>query len=149
AVYKLLSDAPSSVLGDMLSRGLNQQRTALALAALQVLGERGDKDTTALMTKALDYADQQVQIAAANALLRSPVPIPAEVKAKIVTILRRAAAADPGVPSNAKGTALIADPNKLRADAVGRLLRGLGYNIEVYTTGRDLLRRVVRASDYD
>ena len=64
-------------------------------------------------------------------------------------ILRRAAAADPGVPANAKGTALIADPNKCRADATALLLRGLGYNVEVFTTGRDLLRRVARASDFD
>jgi CheY-like chemotaxis protein len=149
AVFKLLSDAPASVLGDMLARGLNRKRTALVVASLQALGERGDKDTTSLMVKALDYADPQVQIAAANALLRSPVPIPAEVKAKIVTILRRAAAADAPALPDMKGTALVTDPNRLRGDDVAALLRGLGYNVEVFTTGRDLLRRVARASDFD
>ena len=29
------------------------------------------------------------------------------------------------------------------------LLRGLGYNVEVFSTGRDLLRRIARASDFD
>ncbi len=159
AVFKLLSDAPSAVLNDQLNRGLNQKKTALVLAMVQVLGERGDRDAAtppagnpprpALLVKALSYPDPQVQIAAANALLRSPVPVPPEVKGQIVDILRRAAGADPGVPANAKGTALIADPNKLRADAIANQLRGLGYDVEEFLTGRDLLRRVGRASDFD
>jgi CheY-like chemotaxis protein len=159
AVYKLLSDAPSAVLNEQLNRGLNQKKTALVLAMLQVLGDRGDRDAAtppagtppkpSLLAKALTYPDPQVQITAANALLRSPVPVPPELRGLIVDILRRAAAADPGVPANAKGSALLADPNKQRADSIAVLLRGLGYDVEVFTTGRDLLRRVGHASDFD
>jgi CheY-like chemotaxis protein len=159
AVFKLLSDAPSAVLNEQLNRGLNQKKTALVLAMIQVLGDRGDRDAAtppagnpprpALLVKALSYPDPQVQITAANAVLRSPVPVPPEVKGQIVDILRRAAGADPGTPANAKGTALIADPNKIRADSTAVLLRGLGYDVEVFLSGRDLLRRVDRASDFD
>jgi len=159
AVFKLLSDAPSTVLGDLLNGALNRKKTALALAMLQVLGDRADRDAAtppagtvvkpSLLVKALSFPDPQVQFAAANALLRSPVPVPPAVRGQIVDILRRAAAADPGTPSNSKGTALITDPNKIRADASAVLFRALGYDVEVFTSGRDLLRRVARASDFD
>ncbi|MBA4187863.1 MAG: hypothetical protein C0467_07580 [Planctomycetaceae bacterium] len=149
AVFKLLSDTPSPVLADLLSRGLNQKKTGLAVAMIQVLGDRADKTVSTLLVKALTYPDPTVQIVAADALLRSPVPVAPEVRGKIVEILRRAAAgADASTPP-AKGTALIADPSKFRADATGVLFRGLGYDVEIFTTGRDLLRRVARSSDFD
>ncbi|HJZ57053.1 MAG TPA: hypothetical protein VKE74_18935, partial [Gemmataceae bacterium] len=61
----------------------------------------------------------------------------------------RAAASDPGVPANAKGQVLIADPKRQRADESAVLLRGLGYDVEIVITGRDLLRRIARSSDFD
>lgn len=159
ATFKLLSDAPSGTLGELLNFGLNRKKTALVLAMLQVLGDRGDRDAAtppagaparpSLLVKALSYPDPQVQFAAANAILRSPVAPPSEVRGQIVDVLRRAAGADPGVPSNAKGTAFLADPSKTRSDAVAFLLRGLEYNVEVFRTGRDLQRRIARASDFD
>jgi CheY-like chemotaxis protein len=158
AVYKLLADAPSVVLADQLNRGLNQKKTGLALAMLQVLGDRDDRSVAtppagatskpSLLVKALSYPDPQVQFAAVNALLRSPVPVPLDYRPQIVDILRRAVGADASSDSPT-GTALLADPNKIRADSVAYLLRGLGYHVEVVTTGRDLLRRIARSSDFD
>ena len=147
ATFRLLSDAPSTTLNDLLNFGINRKKTALVLAMLQVLGDRADRDAAtppagpprpSLLVKALGYPDPQVQFAAADALLRSPVPVPPEVRGQIVEILRRAAAVDAGAPANAKGTALLADPNKRRSDAVALLLRGMGYDVEVFRTGRDL-----------
>ncbi|HSQ58458.1 MAG TPA: hypothetical protein VLM40_22245, partial [Gemmata sp.] len=43
AVYKLLAEAPSTVLNDLLNQGLNQKRTPLVLSMIQVLGTRGDR----------------------------------------------------------------------------------------------------------
>lgn len=159
ATFRLLSDAPSTTLNDLLNFGINRKKTALVLAMLQVLGDRADREAAtspagtpprpSLFVKALSYPDPQVQFAAADALLRSPVPAPPEVRGQVVEILRRAAAADAGAPANTKGTALLADPNKRRSDAVALLLRGLGYNVEVFRTGRDLQRRIARASDFD
>jgi CheY-like chemotaxis protein len=159
ATFRLLSEAPSGTLGEILNFALNRKKTALVLAMLQVLGDRGDRDAAtppagtparpSLLVKALTYPDPQVQFAAANAILRSPVPAPPEVRGQIVDILRRAAAADPGVPSNAKGTALLADPSRNRSDLTAHLLRGLDYNVEIFRTGRDLQRRIARASDFD
>src|SRR5262249_32942920 len=157
AVFKMLSDAPSTVLIDQLNRGLAQKKTGLVLAMIQVLGDRGDRDAAtppagtppkpSPLVEALSYPDPQVQPAAANAPLGSPVPVPQEIRGQIVDILRRAAGADPGMPSGSKGMALIADPNKTRSDGLAFLLRGLGYDVEVFTTGRDLLRRITRSSD--
>jgi CheY-like chemotaxis protein len=148
AVFKLLSDAPGPVLDDLLTRGLSKKKTGLVLAMIQVLGERAEKASLSELVKALDYPDPAVQIAAANALLRSPTAVPPAAKGKIVDILRRAAATEGPVPE-AKGTALIADPNRHRADDAANLFRGLDYRVEVFTNGRDLLRRVARSSDFD
>lgn len=159
AAYKLLSDAPSETLGDLLSRGLNEKRTPLVLATVQLLGDRADRlaatptagvgGQPALLVKALTYPDHAVQFAAAAALLRAPVPVPADARPLIVETLRRALAADPGAPGEAKGTALVADPNRFRAEATAGHLRALGYTVEQFPTGRELLRRVARASDFD
>lgn len=154
--YRLLSAAPSGTLVDLLVRGLNEKRTPLVLAMTQVLGDRADRtaatalpDKASPLVRALSYPDPAVQFAAASALLRSPVAVPAAVKPQIVDILRRAASADPGAPGESKGTVLLADPVKYRADTNALLLRGLGYTVEQLHTGRELMRRIARASDFD
>jgi CheY-like chemotaxis protein len=159
AVYRLLAEAPSALLNDLLARGLNEKRTPLVLAMVEVLGARADRQAAtppagptprpSLLVRALSYPDQSVQFHAATALLRSPVAVPLEVKPRIVDILRRAAATDPLAPGEAKGTVLLADPAPVRADNNSLLLRGLGFNVEQFVTGRDLLRRVSKASDFD
>ncbi|VTR98005.1 transcriptional regulator : HEAT repeat-containing protein OS=Singulisphaera acidiphila (strain ATCC BAA-1392 / DSM 18658 / VKM B-2454 / MOB10) GN=Sinac_0176 PE=4 SV=1: Response_reg [Gemmata massiliana] len=157
--YKLLADAPSSLLTELLTRGLNEKRTALVLATVQALGDRADREAAtppagtagkpSLLVRALSYPDHAVQFAAATALLRSPVPVPASAKPAIVEALRRAAATDSGKVGSAKGTVLLADPSKFRGDANASILYGMGYDVEQFTSGRDLLRRVARASDFD
>ena len=154
AVYQLLSEAPSSLLTDLYDQALSQKRTAQILAYTQVLGDRADKDAAgprpgnkpSLFVRALNYPDPRVQLAAASAILRSPMPVESGVRARIVDVLRRAAGAEGGGP---KGSALVADPNRMRADNTSSILRGLGYDVEHFATGRDLLRRVARASDFD
>lgn len=164
AAYALLASAPTEVLHDLLDQGLNQKRTAQVLALTQALGDRADKTAAgprpapagaapglrpSLFARGLEYPDPRVQLAAANALLRSPIPVDPKVRGRIVEILRRAAAADAGVPGTARGKALVADPNRQRADSSVVILRGLGYDVEYFATGRELLRRVAKASDFD
>ncbi|HEY2911682.1 MAG TPA: hypothetical protein VGI99_15625, partial [Gemmataceae bacterium] len=43
AVYRMLSDAPSRVLADLLDRGLVEKRTGLVLALVQSIGDRAEK----------------------------------------------------------------------------------------------------------
>lgn len=148
-VYKMLADAPPTVLADLLSRGLVEKRTGLVLALTQAIGDRAEKGNQKLLERSLDYGDPRVQLAAANALLRSPTPVDARLRGKIVDILRRAAGADPMALPTAKGQALIADPNRQRADDAAIWFRALGYETEIFTNGRDLLKRTSRASDFD
>jgi CheY-like chemotaxis protein len=158
-VYKLLADAPSATLNDLLARGLAEKRTQLVLAMVQVLGDRADRlaatppagptPKPSLLLKALSYPDPAVQFAAATALLRSPVPVPLDVRPTIVDILRRAAGMDPGMGGESKGTALLADPGMFRADANSLVIRSFGFTVEQFPTGRDLLRRVAKSSDFD
>ncbi len=159
AVYQLLSDAPSQTLIALLSRGLTEKRTTLVLAMVQVLGDRADREAatppagtggkSSLLVRTLSYPDHAVQFAAATALLRSPVPVPVSAKPAIIEILRRAAATDPGKVGESKGTVLLADPGKFRSEANAVLLRGFGFEVEQFTNGRDLLKRIARASDFD
>ena len=44
---------------------------------------------------------------------------------------------------------LLADPGKYRSDANALLLRSFGFTVEQFGSGRDLLRRVAKASDFD
>lgn len=159
ATFQLLAEAPSPILADLLNAGLNRKKTALVLAMVQVLADRADRDAAtppagtpsrpSLLVRALSYPDPQVQFWAATALLRSPVDVPTEARGPIVDILRRAAGADAGLPANTIGTALLVDPSKTRADLVAHLLHGVGLHVEMFTTGRDLLRRIGHASDFD
>lgn len=157
AVYKLLADAPLAVLAELLDRSLFEKRTALVLALTQALGDRSEKvpatapgpDRPSLFERSLNYPDARVQLAAANGLLRSPVPVNPKLRGRVLEVLRRAAAVDAGVPGTIKGQALLADPNRQRADNVAIFLRALGYDVEIFSNGRDLLRRVARASDFD
>ena len=155
-VYRMLADAPAGVLNDLLDRAYAEKRTALVLALVQALGDRADRAAAASapnrpsrFERGLDYPDPRVQFAAANALLRSPVPIDGRVRGRVLDVLKRAAAADPGVPGGAKGQALLADPDRRRSQDTAVMLRQIGYDVEVFGTGRDLLRRVARASDFD
>ncbi len=159
--YKLLADAPSPLLADILDEALAQRRTALALGLTQALSDRADRSVAqptrgsgakarpALLVRMLDEPDVRLQLAAANGLLRSGVPVDPAVRGRVLEVLRRAAAIDAGVPPEAKGQALIVDPNKLRGDSLAALLRGSGYAVEQYTAGRDVFRRVARSSDFD
>lgn len=154
AVYRLLADAPAAVLADQLDKALADKRTALAVALTRALGDRAEAappvagtPKPSLYERALAYPDPRVQLAAANALLRSPTPVDPRLRVRIVDVLKRAAAASPD--PGGKGRVLLADPDRRRADDTAARLRDLGYAVELFGTGRDLLRRAARAADYD
>ena len=91
-----------------------------------------------------------MQLAAAIGLLKAPGPANHGKSARVVEVLRRAAAAE-SPPEGAKelGRALIADPGDARSEKMATYLRRLGYATERFQTGRELLRRVAHSADYD
>lgn len=164
--YQLLAAAPSEMLIRLLEQALAEKKTALAFALTQGLADRAEKAAThpteittatggkalkpAVLGKALEYPDPRVQLAAAIGLMRVPGP-PLHGKAgRVVEILTQAAGAEPpAAGTTSKGRAIVADPNDIRADNVREYLTDLGYVTERVKTGRDLLRRVGRATDLD
>jgi CheY-like chemotaxis protein len=158
AAYQLLSATPGIVLFNELEFGLRGKRTALVLGTLTALSERFTKtpkptNAKTLLTpilEALDYPDPRVQFAAANLILRAPGVTDMVPHAKIVEILRRALAADEsGMPEGKIGRALVVDPDVIRGEQTVAVFKDAGLAAERLATGRELLRRVNKASDAD
>lgn len=162
ASYTLLSAAPSPLLIDLLDEAIRDKRTALAFGVAHALGDRAERAAAepstrpggdsrpAVLVRALDYPDDRVQLAAAVALLKVPVSRPTGANSRVVDILRRALAADPGNTSaESKGKALVVDPSPLRSARVAGMLRQIGYAVEITTTNRDMIRRIHRSADID
>ena len=157
-LFRVVVAAPSEQLINLLNEALTAQRTALALGLTQVLAVQADRTAATgsspgkpgVYVRALDYPDSRVQFAAAIGLLRAPIPADHGKSARVVDILRRALAADSTPPGPKEmGRALLADPQDQRAEKVASYLRQLGYATERFATGRDLMRRVNKAADFD
>ena len=166
AVYQLLAATPTDVLIRMLDVAMRDRRSALAFALTQGLADRADRAASVptkvslpdgkvvvkppILSRALDYPDPRVQIAAAIGLLRAPGKPLHDRQAKIIEVLSRALNSETPPPgASEQGRALIGDPNDNRAAKLESYLRELGYSTERAVTGRDLLQRVKSASDID
>jgi CheY-like chemotaxis protein len=154
-VTTLLASAPAETLNDLLISALSENRTALAYGLTQALGNRSEKsaaisskDRAAPLVKALNYSDPRVQLAAATAILKMPA-VEHGANARIVEVLSRAANTEAGSSADTKGKALVVDPVAGRGDRVATLVRGLGYDVEVFGTGRGLFKRINRSADFD
>jgi len=91
-----------------------------------------------------------VQFAAAVAILKSPAVVTHGQSARIVDILRRALAGEvDGSGAGKIGRVLIADPDAARGNKLAASFRTAGFTAERLATGRDLIARIARASDYD
>ena len=147
----ILASADSATLNSILTQALDAKRTALALGATQILAARFDKDAAkGPFLQALDYPDARVQLAAAIGLLKVPGSVPGAKAARIVDILRRAAAVEaPPEGKTELGRAFVADPSDRRGARLARYLKDLGYGTERFATGRQLATRLRAASDAD
>jgi CheY-like chemotaxis protein len=164
ALYQIVASAPYELLAEVLDRALRENRTTVALGALQVLADRAVPEAArpftraedgkavvvrpALLVRALNYPDRRVQIAAADALLRIPGPPIHGANPRVVEVLRDALVEEPASGAPEKPRALLGDPTPLHADALGRLLRRVGFEVEVVGTGKDLLRRIHQRPDF-
>jgi CheY-like chemotaxis protein len=107
-------------------------------------------DNPSPLVRALSYDDPRVQFAAAVALIRQPGPPTHGKQARVVDILRQALGADvDGSGAGTLGRALIADTDPVRGEGLAQMFREAGYAAERYATGRQLVARLSRASDYD
>jgi CheY-like chemotaxis protein len=156
-VYDLLASANPDTIAALLDKAIKENRRRVILAAVQALGDRAETKASrpaaavqpALLVKALDYPDRRVQLAAAEALLRLPGPPAHDAGSRVVNVFRKALAAEPEAGDGGKPKVLIGDPDKVRAEAIGRLVEKAGYTPVTAHTGRDVLRRLNKAADID
>src|SRR5207244_10165283 len=85
----------------VLKKALAEDRLPVILAAAAALGDeaevralRAAGSEVPVLARALDYPDRRVQLTAAEAVLRIPLPPSAAAAARVVDILGRALAAD-------------------------------------------------------
>jgi CheY-like chemotaxis protein len=164
-LYSVLITAPYSLVNDLLEQALREKRISMAVALIQILGDRaevkaakpsevaggsGDKPEArpSLLMKAMDYPDRRVQFAAVDALLRTPGPFARERAAQIVKVLSGFLQADPPEPGS-KPKAMIGDFDRARAEALAQVARQVGFEVVVARTGKDLLRRLQEKQDID
>lgn len=166
AAYQLLAAAPSPMLIRLLDQAMRDQKTAQVFALAQGLADRAEKlavsptvvdlpdgkqvEKPAVLVRALDYPEPRVQLVAAIGLLRTPGAAAHGKNARVVEILKRFAGAEPPAAGTTNtGRALVVDPNDHRGERIGGLLKDLGYVTERLPSGRELVRRVNRAADFD
>jgi CheY-like chemotaxis protein len=150
-VKDLLSSVSSELLIAVLNRALAEHRLSVILAATRGLGDlaevRAAKQSPGgsppVILRAMFYPDQRVQIAAADASLRIPVTASPTASARVVEILRRTIGGDE------LRKVLVADMNEDRANAVAAAVKKAGFEPVVVRTGKEVLRRLTRASDVE
>jgi CheY-like chemotaxis protein len=153
-VYQLLATVSPELLLAALDRALTDQRVPVILGTLRALGDLAEvrairptgKGQPGLV-RALYFPDRRVQMAAADALARIPAPPPPGASARVVEVLRRALAGEPGTTAKAK--VLIGFTNPDFAAKVADSVRQAGYEPVTVHTARDVVRRLNQAADVD
>jgi CheY-like chemotaxis protein len=153
-----LSTASYDLLANILEDAIRKNKTPVVLSVTRTLGERAEARAIrptivdgriarpALLVRALDYPDARVRFAAADAILRIPgQPIHGRAD-QVVKVLGAALTAEP-----LEGTkkALLGDSDVDRAHAVASLLQRVGFQTEVVSTGRMMMRRLQDKGDFD
>jgi hypothetical protein len=149
-VKELLATVNPDLLIAALDKGLSERRLGVVLGLTRALGEQADAKAARpqsqgqpVLVKAMSYPDRRVQYAAADALLRIGGRPAAQSSGRVVDVLRRAATLD------AKPRALVADFNKQRGEAVGNVIKEVGFDPVIVQTGRQLMDRLKLAGDID
>jgi CheY-like chemotaxis protein len=157
AVSELLGSVSPALVSTVLERALRENRVPVILAAVRDLGARDDVAAlrplargTPPLLRALYYPDRRVQIAAAEAVVRIPGSAASLVTGRVVQILQRALAADPGPPNPLIVpkvlVAYFSDDQATRVDAV---VAAAGFEPVKVNTGRAVMLRLGQAADID
>lgn len=153
-VQELLATVNPDLVNAVLERGLAENRLRVVLGAVRALGALAD--TRAVkptghgeppLVRALSYPDRRVQMAAAEAILRTPAAPSPAAAGRVVDILRRNAAID--AAPKAKPTALVGFADELAADAVAKAARDIGLDVVKVRSGTEALLRLKKAADVD
>jgi len=152
--HQLVASSNPDLVIAVLERALGEQRIAVAVAAARALGDIGAILATRpggrgepVLVKALNFPDRRVQFAAAESILRIPGPPAGQAVTRLVDVLRRALAGDPGAKSVPR--VLIGYFDQDFAGRVVEAVQRAGYDPVKVRTGREVLRRLNEAADID
>ena len=140
----------SDVAVDVIVEAFNSTRPAVAVAAFKVFSQTGTLNQMHLtgaqrspVVLGLDYPDPRVQFAAAEAILQIDPPSPFRGSQRVVDVLKRA------LHTDGRAHAIIGEVSTDRGAMIGGILRELGYEAMVYTSGRDAFTAAASRSDVE
>jgi CheY-like chemotaxis protein len=156
-VHAMLASVSADLVNAVLEQALNENRVPVILAAVRALGVRDEVRANKPhsrgvppLVRALYYPDRRVQFAAAEAMLRIPDSASARASVRVVEILRRALAADPGPPvASVKPKVLIGYFDQDQAARVASAVASAGFEPVKASTGRAVLQRLSNAADIE
>jgi CheY-like chemotaxis protein len=153
SVQELLETINPDAAVAVLERALGEHHTAVVLAAVKALGDLADVRAARTgagarppLVEALFYPDRRVQFAAAEALLKLP-GAPTNATSRIVEVLRRSLAVEPGGRTAPRVLTAYFDDviNRKVAESVTKS----GFEAVPVKTGNAVLRRLAEAADVD
>lgn len=154
-VHELMATVNPDLVAAVLERALNERRFHVILGAVRALGEAGESRASRptgqgepALVRALNYPDRRIQMAAAEAVLRSPGKPSGQAANRVVDILRRVVAAE-GVPPKGAGKVLVGFFNQVQGERVAAVVNKAGFDTIVVRTGREVLKRLNEATDID
>lgn len=147
----LLVTLDPELLGVVLEKAMDDNKTPAILALVQALGDRGDARAARLSTggiprgllRALYYPDRRVQYAAAQAALRM-ASVPGAAGVRVVDIFRRFLGSDPSVP---RALAMYVPGGK--AADTRQYLKAAGYDTTIVRDLKEALAKLHASADYD
>jgi CheY-like chemotaxis protein len=163
-VMDLAARVNPSLVVAVLDRALAEGNLPVILGGLRTLGDMADPRALlptsghgeSPLIRALYYPERRIQMAAAEALLRTPPlpdsrragrPVAPPAAARVVEVLRRLAAAGPAATDRPK--VVIAHAREDVTTPASHALEQAGFQPVVAHTGRDMLRRLHEAADID
>ncbi len=156
AVHAMLASVGPNLVNAVLERALAEGRTAVILGAVRDLGSRDEVRAIRAggrgeppLVRALDYPDRRVQFAAAEALLRVPGAASTQATTRVVEVLRRALAADPGAPAGVRPKVLVGYFDEDLATRAAAAVADAGFEPVKAATGRAVMQRLGQAADVD
>src|SRR5262245_4052915 len=148
--HDLALSVGSDVALNVLSEAFNSTRPAVAVAALKVFSQVGTLDQLNLsgarrsvVNAALDYPDPRVQFAAAVAILQIDPKTPFPGAPRVVEILKRA------LGSEGRPHAVVGEVSVQRGSMLAGILRELGYEPQVFMSGRDAFAAAAQRTDVE
>jgi len=140
----------SDVAIDVIAEAFNATRPVVAAAALKVFSQIGTLNQMHLagprrspVVLGLDYPDPRVQFAAAAAILQIDPPSAFRGSQRVVDVLKRA------LHTDGRAHAIIGEVSTDRGAMIGGIMRELGYESLVFTSGRDVFTVAASRNDVE